>query len=184
MIEKKVACPNCHEKLSLKIKEGVNLENVLIKCPKCSYKATLPNYHQGVVAQGGGGGSDEPTQLNLQTMDRTVGSLFIDGKEFALKKGKTSIGRRAETCRAQMQIPTSDMYMSRHHAIVTVKEGPLGLEHLLEPFDPKNPIKINGNQLAKGDVVVLSWGDKLSFGHTEVIFEKPHYNEEATMFEE
>lgn len=185
MIEMKVVCPNCHERLSMKFKEGLNVEKALIKCPKCSYKATLPNYQQGSAGQGGGGSSnEESTQLNLHAMDRTVGSLYIDGKEFALSKGKISIGRKAETCRAQMQIPTSDMYMSRHHAYVTVKEGPYGLEHYIEPFNPKNAIRINGNKIEQGDVVILSWGDKLMFGHTEVVFEKPRFNEEATLFEE
>ncbi|MCF0180008.1 MAG: FHA domain-containing protein, partial [Bacteroidales bacterium] len=49
--------------------------------------------------------------------------------------------------------------------------------------NPKNPIKVNGKPLGNVDVVLLQWGDRLTFGHTELIFERPHYNEDQTIIE-
>lgn len=180
----KIVCPNCKSRLTTAYTPGI--EEKLLTCPICRFKAKVALYMQGASAQGGGGASDEATQVNFDTasyMDRTIGSLFIDGKEFALKKGRTVIGRCASTSQAGMQIPTEDRYMSRMHAIITVKDGMSGLEHQLEPANPKNPIKLNGRIVEQGDIVVLNWGDKLTFGHTDVVFEKPRYLEEETQIE-
>lgn len=182
----KVVCPNCHELLQIQSNNVKDLENHLLTCPKCSYKAKIANYMQGSNANGEQSADDEPTQVNFDSigaMDRTIGSLYIGEKEFALKKGRTLIGRLATTSHSDMQIPTDDRYMSRSHAYITVKVGASGLEHQLEPASPKNPIKLNGQIIDNGDIIVLKWGDKLMFGHTEVIFEKPKYIEEGTALE-
>lgn len=181
----KVICPNCKNRLTIPYQSG--LSDKLLTCPICRFKAKVAIYQQGRAAQGGYGSDGEPTQVNfdsLGAMDRTIGSLYIKEKEFALKKGKTVIGRCASTSRADMQIPTDDLYMSRVHAAITVREGANGLVHLLEPMNPKNPIRVNGIKMEQGDVVALEWGDRLQFGHTELIFEHPKYNEESTRIEE
>lgn len=181
----KIVCPNCKNRLTTNYTAGI--EDKLLTCPICRFKAKVALYMQGSSAKGGDDSSDEPTQVNFDAanyMERTIGSLYIDGKEFALKKGRTVIGRRAASSQAEMQIPTEDRYMSRMHAIITVKDGMSGLEHHLEPARPKNPIKLNGQILAQGDIVVLKWGDKLTFGHTEVLFEQPKYLEEDTELEQ
>ena len=68
--------------------------------------------------------------------------------------------------------------MSRQHAVITIKEGGSGLEHHLQPTKPKNPIKGNVQLLQNADVVVLQWGDRLTFGHTELVFDRPHIEDE------
>ena len=59
-----------------------------------------------------------------------------------------------------------------------------GTQEYSLPTNPKNPIKVNGRLLQNTDIVVLQWGDRLTFGHTELVFERPHFNEEQTMIEE
>ena len=115
-------------------------------------------------------------------MDRTIGSIFHGAQEYSLHKGQNTIGRKAKTGHAEVQI-SDDRYMSRQHAVITIKEGGSGLEHHLQPTNPKNPIKVNGRLLQNADIVVLQWGDRLTFGHTELVFERPHFNEEQTMIE-
>jgi len=135
----------------------------------------------------GGDDDDEPTQITFGMMDRTIGSLFYGQKEFSLHKGSNTIGRKAKTGHAEVQICDAngevDRYMSRQHAVITIKEGGSGLEHHLQPTNPKNPIKVNGRLLQNADIVVLQWGDRLTFGHTELVFERPHSYEEHTIIE-
>lgn len=180
----KVECPNCKSLLSINRMPGI--EEKLLTCPICRFKSKVSVYLQGGLSKGGYGADDEPTQVNFVISDEkqpTIGSLYIGDKEFALKKGQTLIGRMASTSRADMQIPTEDLYMSRNHAYIIVRETKGHVEHLLRPATPKNPIKVNGKVLQQGDIVVLNWGDKLIFGHTEIIFELPKYNEESTTLE-
>lgn len=180
----KVKCPNCNRLLSINRVPGI--EDKLLTCPICRFKSKVSVYLQGGLAQGGYGADDEPTQVNFHASENkhgTIGSLYIGNKEFALKKGQTLIGRLASTSDADMQIPTNDQYMSRRHAYIMVQETNGRIEHLLRAARPKNPIKINGKVLDQEDIVVLNWGDRLMFGHTEIVFERPKYVEESTILE-
>lgn len=182
----KITCPNCRSLLSIEQTPGIG--DKMLSCPICRFRAKVSVFQQqslGNIRQSAD--DDEPTQVNFAAMDRTIGSLFLGDKEFSLHKGPNTIGRKAQTGHAEVQLCDSngeiDRYMSRNHAVITIKEGGSGLEHHLQPSNPKNPIKINGQQLQNADVVVLQWGDRLTFGHTELIFERPHYNEDQTMIE-
>lgn len=180
----KVKCPNCKSLLSINRVSGI--EDKPLTCPICRFKSKVSVYLQGGLAQGRFGADDEPTQVNFHSSEKkqgTIGSLYVGNKEFALKKGQTLVGRLASTNSVDMQIPTDDQYMSRRHAYIDVKEVNGSIEHLLRAARPKNPIKINGKVLAQEDIVVLNWGDRLVFGHTEIIFERPKYIEESTILE-
>ena len=178
----KIVCPNCRSLLT--IEETPGIADKMLSCPICRFRAKVAVYQQQVFGhnKSNDDDDDEPTQVNFGMMDRTIGSLFYGTEEYSLHKGQNTIGRRAKTGRAEVQI-SDDRYMSRQHAVITIKEGGSGLEHYLQPTNPKNPIKVNGKPLQNADVVVLQWGDKLTFGHTELIFERPHYTEEQTIIE-
>lgn len=182
----KLKCPNCQSNLA--VGETPGLGDKMLSCPICRFRAKFTVFQQhalGNVRQSTD--DEEPTQVNFGSMDRTIGSLFLGSKEYSLHKGPNTIGRKAQTGHAEVQLcdinGEVDRYMSRQHAVITIKEGGSGLEHHLQPSNPKNPIKVNGRLLQNADIVVLQWGDRLTFGHTELIFERPHYNEEQTMFE-
>lgn len=180
----KITCPNCRSVLSIEETPGIG--DKMLSCPICRFRAKVSVYQQQALGNNRHVSDDEePTQVNFDTMDRTIGSLFLGAKEYSLHKGPNTIGRKAQTGHAEVQLcdihGEVDRYMSRQHAVITIKEGGSGLEHHLQPTNPKNPIKVNGQPLQNADVVVLQWGDKLTFGHTELIFERPHYNEDQTM---
>lgn len=172
---KKVNCPNCHSLLTIPDTEGISER--MLKCPVCSFRAKVSVFMNHGSSKDNN--DDEPTQVSFHIEDRTIGSLYLGQTEYALKKGVTTIGRRARTGHAQMQI-SDDMYMSRQHAIIEVREGGSGLEHHLRADQAKNPIKVNGTAIANGDVIVLTFGDKLLFGHTELLFQRPGFFDEAT----
>ena len=154
-------------------------------CPNCKYKAKVSVYLQE-MAKIQHGQSNESTQLSsslVAQMDRTIGVLYANGKEYHLHKGENIIGRKASTGTAEIQIEGNDRYMSRNHACITVKDGMSGLEHQMEALNPKNPILVNGIPLEKGDLVVLKWGDHLTFGKTDLLFDRSNHSEEATIYE-
>lgn len=180
----KIICPNCRSVLSIEETPGIG--DKMLSCPICRFRAKVSVYQQQSIGNNRQPSEDdEPTQVNFDSMDRTIGSLFLGAKEYSLHKGPNTIGRKAQTGHAEVQLcdihGEVDRYMSRQHAVITIKEGGSGLEHHLQPTNPKNPIKVNGHPLQNADVVVLQWGDKLTFGHTELVFERPHYNEDQTM---
>ncbi len=181
----KVKCPNCRSKLSLTNSPGII--NKMLTCPICSFRAKVSVFQQQATTKAEapidlGEEDTDPTEISLGKMDRTIGSLFFENQEFSLHKGQNTIGRRAKTGHAEIQI-SSDRYMSRQHAVITIKEGGSGLEHHLQPTNPKNPIKINGKVLQNADVVILQWGDRLTFGHTELLFERPNLEDDQTLLD-
>ena len=184
----KIVCPNCRSLLTIAAAPGIS--DKMLACPVCRFRAKVAVFQQQALGSGkhGGDNDDEPTQVNFSSMDRTIGALFVGKKQFSLHKGENTIGRKATTGHAEVQIcdenGETDRYMSRQHAVISIKEGGSGLEHHLKPTNPKNPIKVNGTTLQGTDIIILQWGDRLTFGHTELIFEKPGYGEEQTMIEE
>lgn len=186
MAKLKIVCPNCRSLLTVENIAGIS--NKMLSCPVCSFRAKVSVYQQQAIGSSRAvSDDDEPTQVNFGMMDRTIGSLFLGNKEYSLHKGPNTIGRKAQTGHAEVQLcdlnGEVDRYMSRQHAVITIKEGGSGLEHHLQPTNPKNPIKVNGKPLQNADIVVLQWGDRLTFGHTELLFERPHFNEDQTMIE-
>lgn len=180
----KFVCPNC--KALLEIDDAPGVRDKMMACPHCKFRAKVVVFLQNAWG-GKNGGDDVPTQIDFKGMDRTIGSLFYGNKEFSLQKGENTIGRKAQTGHAEVQLCDEhgevDMYMSRKHAVITIKDGACGLEHQLRPWEPKNTIKLNGKTpLMKDDVIVLQWGDKLTFGHTELVFDRPS-NGERTIIE-
>lgn len=179
-----ITCPNCRSVLSIEDAPGIS--DKMLSCPVCRFRAKVSVYQQESLG-GSRYGDDEPTQVNFGMMDRTIGSLFLGDKEFSLHKGTNTIGRKALTGHAEVQLCDKngevDRYMSRQHAVITIKDGGSGLEHHLQPTNPKNPIKVNGKLLQNADIVILQWGDRLTFGHTDLVFERPHYNEDQTIIE-
>lgn len=172
----KITCPNCHSVLS--IEEAPGISDKMLSCPICRFRAKVSVFQQQMLSRGSqNGDDDEPTQVNFGSMDRTIGCLFFGKEEYSLHKGENTIGRKAKSGHAEVQI-SDDRYMSRQHAVITIKEGGSGLEHHLQPTNPKNPIKVNGQLLHNADVVVLQWGDRLTFGHTELVFDRPHVEDE------
>lgn len=177
----KIICPNCRSLLT--IEETPGIADKMLSCPICRFRAKVSVYQQQALGNNRQVSDDEePTQVNFDTMDRTIGSLFLGAKEYSLHKGPNTIGRKAQTGHAEVQLcdihGEVDRYMSRQHAVITIKEGGSGLEHHLQPTNPKNPIKVNGQLLQNADVVVLQWGDRLTFGHTELVFDRPHIEDE------
>src|SRR5688572_1471962 len=83
------------------------------------------------------------------------------GQKFPLKTRKVKIGRGPSN---QVIIP-DDTFTSRNHAWITYEDG----EFWLEDLGSTNGTLLNGHPVVKRQV--LSSGDKIRVGHTELTFE-------------
>ena len=174
-----VVCPNCRSRLSLQNEPGI--QDKMLACPICKYKAKVSLFQMGQAGKGGQGSSEGDTKLpaSLRQQRKTdPGQMRVEqtGQIIELCVGSLVIGRLAKSGTADVQIGNdnyNDEYMSRRHV-----KTPQGIEHHLVEIGSKNIIQLNGSDIKRGDELVLKFGDKLTLGKTEVILEES--DEEAT----
>lgn len=173
-----MVCPSCKHQLSFM--EFPGYRDKIFECNHCHFRAQFNLFQQGRAAQGGQGADEESTQLpsNLQ-MSFDAGQLRVvhTGQLFALVKGSNIIGRKASTSKASIQIE-GDEYMSRQHVEIKVVTCASGYEHHLIEINSKNPMKLNGREIQRNDIIKIKFGDRLTLGKTDVILE--HADEEST----
>lgn len=103
--------------------------------------------------------------------NRKTGKL-VDamGRCYQLKQGSNTIGRKATTSSATVQIQTTDRTMSRSHAIIEVYNQRGQTVHLLKNGANKNPSYLNGALISQFDQLILNNGDRIKMGSTELTF--------------
>lgn len=179
-----VVCPNCHSRLSVNDVPGI--QDKLLTCPICKYKAKVSVYQIGQAGQGGQGALDDATQLPdfmQQGKKNDVGQMKVvqTGQICELQIGTQVLGRLAQSGTADIQIGNDnykDEYMSRRHVQLDVVRTAEGIEHHLVEIGSKNIILLNGKAINRGDQLVLNFGDKLTLGKTDIILEET--DEECT----
>lgn len=178
-----IVCPNCRSRLSVMNQPG--LMDKMLACPICKFKAKVSVYQSGAAAQGGMGASNEDTQLpsDVQQLKMDAGQLRIvqTGQIIELRKGEQTLGRLADTSKADVKIGSdrySDPYMSRLHVNIEVVVTPAGIQHRLKEIGSKNIIQLNGQDIHRGDIIILHFGDKITLGKTDLVLEET--DDEAT----
>lgn len=87
--------------------------------------------------------------------------------------GINSVGRKASTSKATIQIDTSDRSMSRMHSIINVTRMFDGtLRTTIKNADNKNITYVGGQILYDGDTIVLNDGDVIKMGNVNITFVK------------
>lgn len=92
------------------------------------------------------------------------------GRSYQLRQGTNTIGRKATTSTASIQVETADRTMSRSHAIIEVFSQSGRIVHLLKNGENKNPSYLNGSLIDKFDQLILKDGDRIKMGGTELTF--------------
>lgn len=200
MSEIKIKCPTCGK--ILRLADAPNINQATFTCPICKEKHVVGKCYRLVDAPSVDktqykGYNAEETQITGRTAptayeetwltrngnDTIVGSatqpqqsvgrlIDKDGREYKLCLGINTIGRRASTSTATIQIDTADRYMSRNHAVIEVRQMGGRVVHLLKNGANKNPSYLNGAIIAANDQLILNDGNRLTFGKTELIFNK------------
>ncbi len=186
MAEIKIKCPTCGK--VLRLAETPNIEAATFTCPVCKEKHKVgscqhlrdvpPAATCGEETQYGFSGdvsSGEETQI-AGTPSQVTDNLgvLVDnfGRSYRLRAGINTIGRKANSSTASLQIDVDDRYMSRNHAIVEVKNVGGKVLHILRNGANKNPSYLNSSLVEASDQLILNNGDRIKFGMTELTFKK------------
>lgn len=171
-----ITCPQCRATLS--VTNSKNEEVKRIKCPNCGKQIDIrfkrPVREDGATVLGGIPTGGE-TQLGPVSVSRKKAYMELNGVRYNLEIGRNTIGRKAKTSSADVQLDTPDLYMSRQHAIINVRRLPDGsIKSDIANDQNKNATRVNGMELLASDEIVLNDGDRIQMGDTTVIF---HYTQ-------
>lgn len=86
--------------------------------------------------------------------------------EIHLSPGSHTLGRRSDRSRATIQLPVSDMYMSKCHAAVDVSISGGMLRAIVSDAGSANGTFVNEQRLTPGQRRQLTDGDRLRIGST------------------
>lgn len=198
MQTKRIKCPSCQE--ILEVRNSKNEAVKLINCPKCKavlqvkfppqqapleaetyYAPKKPVADSGATQLAGGnngetqlaGGSYGATQL-ATPKEKTQSSrarLVFEDHPYFLEEGQNIIGRKGNTSKADVQISTDDRYMSRQHCSITITTLPDGTKKaVLSNYQNKNLTSVDSQEIEKGDAIRLINGNRITMGHTTVVF--------------
>lgn len=197
MNEIKIKCPTCGKVLRLQDAPDINAAS--FTCPVCKEKhivgkcqryAEQPKptassgdatrYRSAFAQQQGGDearigsqpqhGSGDETRID--SASRPAVGVLVDnmGRTYALRSGINTIGRKASSSAATVQIATDDRTMSRSHAVIEVSNAGGNTIHILRNGANKNPSYLNGSLIGQQDQLILNNGDRIKMGNTEVTF--------------
>lgn len=197
MSDIKIKCPTCGK--ILRLKDVPNINAASFTCPvchekhivgKCQRYAEQPQpispygdetqYSGNSVRQFGG----EETRLASGTWQGngdvtriggapsvTIGMLVDKkGTEYRLCSGINTIGRKAISSSASVQIATDDRTMSRSHAVIEIRNESGHTINIIRNGANKNPSYLNGSLIGKQDQLILKNGDRIKMGNTELTF--------------
>jgi len=189
MQTKNVKCPKCGAPLV--VKSMKDKREVKIKCPKCGspLKVTFPPEEEPLTAHtllempkkpsvdsgatqlaAGLAGATQLAMSNEKPQSSSA-RLVFDDQPYFLEEGQNIIGRKGTTSKATVQIATDDRYMSRQHCAITVMTLPDGTKKaVLSNYQNKNLTTIDGQEIETGDAIRLVNGNRITMGHTTVVF--------------
>ena len=177
---KQITCPSCKTILQVKFppqQEQPQQEPIEAHTYYAPSKRPMADSGETQLAGAGGetvlgGGLSGATQLYTPTQKTTATvKLTFGGKEYPLSEGQNIVGRQGATSKATVQIETADRYMSRQHCSITVSTLPDGTKKaVLSNYQNKNLTSIDGQEIETGDEIRLTNGDRITMGHTTVVF--------------
>ena len=167
-----IVCPRCQVRLSVTNSKHEDVKRIV--CPQCGKQMDIrfrrPKSEDGATQLGGVPTGGE-TQLGGAVVHPMSCHLMLNGKRYDLQIGRNTIGRKAKTSTADVQLDTDDLFMSRQHAIINVRRLPNGgITTSISNDQNKNATLVNNMELAKADEIVLNDGDQIKMGETIVTF--------------
>ncbi len=177
---KQITCPSCKTILQVKFppqQEAPQQEPIEAHTYYAPSKRSMADSGATQLAGVGaetvlGDGLSGATQLYTPTQKTTAtAKLTFEGKEYPLSEGRNIVGRQGTTSKATVQIETADRYMSRQHCSITISTLPDGTKKaVLSNYQNKNLTSIDGQEIETGDEIRLTNGDRITMGHTTVVF--------------
>lgn len=178
---KRIQCPNCG--VVLDVRNSKMEDEKLITCPQCKAVLKVRFMHEAPLEAktvlGGGynggetqlGGQNDTTQLASASNTKSC-CLCVDGRSYPLAIGLNTVGRKAPSSQASLQIETDDRYMSRRHVKIEVREVAGIRQTIISNDQNKNVTYVDGQELQSGDAVILRDGSEIIMGKTRVIYKE------------
>lgn len=183
---KRIICPNCSTVLD--VKNSKNEAVKLITCPSCKVPLRVkfgaaPPPQQPLDALSYKATDQEEAKTHIlsrktkkadraeETIVNKKPYLKVGNTLYALRPGENTIGRKATTSTASVQIDTNDLYMSRRHVCINIRMLSTGkIQATLRNDHNKNTTLVNKQPLEEGDEVVLNDGSSFQIGDTTVYY--------------
>ncbi|MBR5086555.1 MAG: FHA domain-containing protein [Muribaculaceae bacterium] len=167
MEKKRIKCPKCNSVLDVPFKDGEGVKH--IACPVCQAKLKI---NLDGPKKGDNNDDDDGNETVIGGCKQYNYSVIFNGMKQPLDRGKNTIGRRAFTSNAKIQLPAQDKYFSRSHIIIEVNVDSYGNTYAtLSNHMNMNGTKVNGIPIGQTDIVKLKKGDLVTMGETTIIFE-------------
>ena len=156
----KIKCPECGAVLTVQYTYGIEQKSV--KCPVCKQLKKFVEYKPYQTPP-----KEDKTEYEVS--ESMPGELvdMTSGASYNLSLGKNTIGRKATTSQATVQIETSDRYMSRVHAEIRFD----GRFHFFRVLTEKNPTLVNGQVVRKDEELILQGGETITMANTPLLFQ-------------
>ncbi len=179
---KQITCPSCKTILQVKFQPKQEPpQQEPIEAPTYYAPPKQPTTDSGATQLAGSGygatqlagGSYGATQLVTpkEMPKESNARLVFEDQPYFLEEGQNIIGRKGNTTKATVQIATDDRYMSRQHCSITITTLPDGTKKaVLSNYQNKNLTTIDGQEIETGDEIRLTNGDRVTMGHTTVVF--------------
>lgn len=101
------------------------------------------------------------------------GVLSVNGRDYELREGLNTVGRKSATSTASLQLEVNDRFMSRRHCIINcVNMGKPTFKAIIANDQNKNKTYINDIPLGKNEEVVLTNGCRIKMADTIVIYKE------------
>jgi pSer/pThr/pTyr-binding forkhead associated (FHA) protein len=162
-----IQCPSCGLVMAINFSPAV-LQKTLV-CPNCHTSRKVAEY---LLYR-------EPTTKNNEGSTQVVRNVLpkqaqltdlSTGRSYSLQRGKNTLGRKAATSDATVQIETTDSFMSRNHIGIDVENQNGGIYCVLYNTRNRNKTLVNGNRVEEGDRIELQNGTIITLGNTQLKF--------------
>ena len=177
----RVVCPKCQ--VQLDIKNKLNVEQKVVKCPNCGCQLMVrfrqqpqPQYQpqpysQPVMDEG----RTIPAGHISKPVANTAGFLTYNNVRYPLAIGRNTVGRKSSTPQATVQIETyGNNTMSRFHAVIeAVRMADMSIRAIISNGNNKNPTFVSGVLLNGSDKLILKNGAEIKMGNIILRYELP-----------
>lgn len=167
LIEKIINCSGCGQLLKLPNKNQVAVRQ--LQCPKCGKLLVVSFLEEDKHKDA----AEEDGTVCDPSADPSNPCPYIEfeGNRYYLTRPVNVIGRRATTSSADIQLPTRDMYMGRHHAVIARKTDETGNNVCtLKAKDAKNGLSVSNINVGPDDEIKLLDGAIIKMGKSYIIY--------------
>lgn len=187
---KRIQCPQCGSIYDVPNSKGE--KERIFTCKTCQKKLRVKfsnpqiNNDEPIDAITLNPNDKEKTQFGIRnqsgiTNDNTIiaskkskkGILYVNGREYELREGVNTVGKKSANSTASLQLDVNDPYMSRLHSKINcVNMGKPTFKAIISNDQNKNMTCINNTPLEKDDEIVLTDGCTIKMAYTIILYKE------------